>query len=68
MRLTDQQVTAAFVAVVGTDPRPADLAVVRSLGGTAQDVAEYLWDHWMGEPLQPTLAEVTEWVTEAVAS
>lgn len=56
--LTDGQIGAAFQALLGIEPREADVAVVRMLGGTVEVLAEFLWDHWMGEPETPTLEQV----------
>ncbi len=58
-----------FKQVLGTGPRVADHAL---LGATCPDVkdmsdlrsryipalAEYVWDHWMGEPEDPTVEDV----------
>ena len=59
-RLTDQQITNVFAALLGIAPRAADLAVLRVMkpdGVTVKALAEYLWDHRMGEPDEPTLVQ-----------
>jgi hypothetical protein len=61
-QLTDEQVTLAFERLTGMTPRQADLAVVASLGGTRDVLAEYVWDHWMGEPAAPTVQGVRGFV------
>jgi hypothetical protein len=36
-------------------PREVDNQVLRLMGATPHNVAEYIWDHWLGEPDEPTL-------------
>lgn len=64
--VTDEQITAAFQEILEMDPRPADLAILKMMGATPEVVADYLWDHMMGEPDEPTLDAVTE-VVERIA-
>ncbi len=56
--LTNAQIADVFDIVIGVQARGADVQVVQALGGTAEVLAEYLWDHWMGEPDEPTLEQV----------
>lgn len=49
------QITEAFVAILGYPPRVADLCVLDAIGTEADSVAMYIWDHHMGEPVAPTL-------------
>lgn len=56
--LTDKELEIAFVMTVGIAPRGADVAVLDTLGRDAGSVAEYLWDHWLGEPDSPTADEL----------
>lgn len=58
--LTDEQVNTAFLALVGLEARTADLQVVDMMGGTPEACAEYLWDHFMGEPDVPTVEDLTK--------
>ena len=57
--LTDAEIKQAFEFVLGVTPRAADLAVLRVLNPavTTADLAEYIWDHWLGEPDNPTLGK-----------
>ncbi len=64
--MTDEQVRKAFVAIVGVEPRQADLQVVALLGGDVEALTEYIWDHWLGEPDSPTLDEVEAAVKLAI--
>lgn len=72
--LSDYAIKRAFQLVGGIEPRPADYAVLAMLEDKSSDpddaniatVAEYLWDHWMGEPTEPTLEAVERQVREAV--
>ena len=52
MILSTEQIEAAFVVILGVPPRAADVATLRLLYGevTDADVAEYIWDHRLGEP------------------
>lgn len=58
--LTDKQIAKAFEAIVGMPPRGADVAVMKSMGAGIETLAEYIWDHWMGEPDEPTQDQVEE--------
>lgn len=58
--LTDEQVNLAFIALVGLEARTADLQVVDMMGGTPTACAEYLWDHFMGEPDEPTVEQLAQ--------
>lgn len=56
---------AAMLEAVGYAPREADLAVLaelshgaRSDAGVAEVVAEYVWDHLLGEPARPTTRQL----------
>lgn len=62
--LTDGQIVAAFEHWIGRGPRLADLAVCNILGRSPGSVAEFLWDHLMGEPVQPTPQAIQKWLLE----
>lgn len=67
--ITDQQVVVVFEALLGCSPRAADLAVLHTLapsGLTATDLALYIFDHWLGEPGEPTLEQVATAVREVL--
>jgi hypothetical protein len=44
------------------EPREADMQVMLTLGTTPDAVANYIWDHWLGEPESPTYEEVLHMV------
>jgi hypothetical protein len=59
--LTDDQVSFMFETLLDLPPRAADLAALHVLcpsGITVEAVADYVWDHWMGEPEKPSLEQV----------
>jgi hypothetical protein len=56
--LSEQQIRTAFEACVGLPSREADVQLVLLLGATSEALAEYIWDHWLGEPEQPTLEDL----------
>jgi hypothetical protein len=70
MTLTDQQIVSVFEAAFGFEPRAADLAMLRIMspsGVTSEDLAHYIWDHWLdiwdhwlGEPDEPPPEQVEE--------
>jgi hypothetical protein len=68
--MTAAQTRAAFIAVLGMEPRQADLEVLELVepgGVTAGGLAAYIWDHWLGEPNEPSEAEVLTAIEEALA-
>jgi hypothetical protein len=67
--MTDDQVIKVFAVLFDMEIRKADLAVLKVLdpnGITAAGLAEYLWDHWMGEPAKPTVEQVEAVINEAL--
>lgn len=64
--LRDEQIEVAFEAALRFRPRPADVAVVKMLGGTVEVLAEYVWDHWLGEPTSPTPEALAERMREVL--
>jgi hypothetical protein len=56
--MTDAQIIAAFEKWAGRAPRRADLAVCNILGRSPDSVAEFIWDHCLGEPLVPSIAAI----------
>ena len=58
--MTNEQITNAFEAVLGIPPRQADLMVLQIMGTDSEAVAEYIWDHWLGEPDEPSFEAVHE--------
>jgi hypothetical protein len=53
--LSDTQIAAVFKVLLGMSPREVDIQVVRLMGATPDNLAEYIWDHWLGEPDEPTV-------------
>lgn len=66
MTLTEEQIQKGFLACIGMEPRVADVAIVQQMGGTSEVLAEYIWDHWMGEPETPTAEKVQEYIEDLV--
>lgn len=58
-KLTDEQIKLCFIAALGMEPRRADVEIVKMTGGDVTATAEYIWDHWMGEPKEPSVVAVT---------
>jgi hypothetical protein len=46
---------AVFKVLLGMSPREVDIQVVPLLGATPVNLAEYICEHWLGEPDEPTL-------------
>mgnify|MGYP001617756092 CR=1 FL=1 len=70
MKMTEEQIKIAFNAVLGIDPRAADIQVIQRFGNDIDTLVDMLWDHWMGEPKTPTRAagkrEVTRVLKEEI--
>jgi len=64
--LTDEQINQAFEATLGLPPRLADVTVLRSMGATVENLALLIWDHWMGEPDEPSLQQVTDRIVDTL--
>ena len=60
--MTRDQIEQAFEACVGMPPRIADVLVIEMMGESAEALAEYVWDHWFGEPDEPTYEQVLAFV------
>ena len=58
--ITKHDVKFVFLVGFGFEPREADIQVLDMLGLTSQTLAEYIWDHWLGEPEEPALNQVHE--------
>lgn len=56
--LTEYHIRQAFRVLMGTHPREADVQAILALGATEEVLAEYIWDHWLGEPDEPTVEDV----------
>lgn len=66
MPLTESQIDRAFLAVLGVRPRMADIQLIQMLNAGDEELADYIWDHWMGEPESPNPYEVLIKVQEAI--
>jgi hypothetical protein len=55
--MTERQIREAYQRL-GVACRAADVEVVVTLGSTPEVMAEYVWDHLMGEPETPTEIDV----------
>lgn len=60
--VTPDETVNLWIRLFGFPPRAADLLVLGMLpgGSTVANIAEYIWDHWMGEPDVPTQQGVEE--------
>lgn len=64
--LDDDEIRLAFRAVLGVLPREADIRMCALLGRTDEVVADYIWDHMMGEPETIPQGDVLREVRKAV--
>lgn len=68
MELDEQQIRDGFQAVIGMPAREADVQAVQLLGATSESMADYIWDHWLGEPDGPiSPGKLQSDIEEAVA-
>lgn len=58
--LTDEQIERVFALLLGCEPWACDTEIIQALGGTSDAVADYIWDHMMGEPDTPTWHQVQQ--------
>lgn len=58
--LTKEQIETAFEAVLEIPPRQTDVQFMVTAGCTVNDLAEYIWDHWLGEPESPSVEDIEE--------
>lgn len=58
IHLSHDQITLIFETIFSMRPRAADLAMLDLLGRDPDTVADYIWDHMLGEPDSPTRDEV----------
>jgi hypothetical protein len=63
--LLEDEVRMLFIAA-GWEPRSCDVAVVMQMGGTIKALAEYLWDHILGEPHSPSPGRIVREATALV--
>ena len=56
--VTDDEIDRVFRLVIGVNMRWADLQIARLLGDTPAKLGSYIWNHWMGEPPEPTERQV----------
>lgn len=64
-KLTDGQMGRIWNRAFNMDPRECDVQVVAMMGNTEDALAEYVWDHMLGEPDNPTLGKVKRVVKES---
>jgi hypothetical protein len=64
--LTDDQITTVFNGCLGFPPRAADLGVLRMLGADVTTVAEYIWNHFLGEPDEPDVKTLVKAIQEGL--
>lgn len=68
---TEELMNVVWNNALGMSPRAADVSVVQVLVESTQQsldridvIADLLWDHWMGEPEDPSLETVTKYIRE----
>lgn len=49
-RLSGDEIDVAFQVMTGISARSADVQAVQLLGSNTASLAEYVWDHILGEP------------------
>lgn len=58
--LTTEQVEQILNAATPFGARQADIAAIALVGNTVEAVAQYMWDHLMGEPEAPTEQDIID--------
>jgi hypothetical protein len=66
-KLTEEEIDTVFVALLAVNARQADIQVVGLLGGTPEVLGEYIWDHWLAEPEDPSRETVIGYVESTLA-
>jgi hypothetical protein len=66
--LSEIQIAAVFNALLGMSPRAIDIQVLRLQGATPDHVAEYIWDHWLSEPDEPTIECIEQEINRILAN
>lgn len=64
-RMFAEEANYVWLKILGIPIRTADLRVIDLLGGGSRATADYIWDHWLGEPSSPSRAEVFQLVVRA---
>lgn len=68
LAIDGDDVNKVFRSLLGHPAREADKQVVETMGGTVGVLADYLWDHWLGEPSHPTRKEVRSKVVQVLTN
>jgi hypothetical protein len=66
--LSEIQIAAVFDVLLGMSPREVDIQVLRLMGARPDSVAEYIWDHWLGEPDEPTVECIEQEIDRILAN
>lgn len=66
LTIDSTSVDLVFKSMLGHPAREADKAAVNAMGGTIGALADFMWDHWMGEPGHPTRKEVRAQVVKTL--
>lgn len=64
--ITVEEVKYLFDYALGFPPREADVALMVAIGLTLGNLTDYLWDHWMGEPDEPSVESVEKELGEVL--
>jgi hypothetical protein len=68
MTVDVRQTSRIFKLILGVSPGAADLEIIAALGGTVDAVADYIWDHHLGEPDVPSSFQVQRAVQVIVSN
>lgn len=60
--ITRDTLVDAFVYWTGLPPRNADVALIAVMGRTVENTAQYIWDHVLLKPDNPSEIDVAVWV------
>lgn len=64
-KLTEGQMARVWNRAFGMNPRVADYGAVKVMGDTENALADYIWDHMLGEPDNPTIGKVKRVIKES---
>lgn len=55
-----EDITKAFETILGMPPRQCDIAVIQMLGNSSEDLADYIWNHFLGKSENPSYEDVLQ--------
>jgi hypothetical protein len=63
-QLSDDDIDRVFVALFGFPARSADKMILQQMGRDRDTLANFVWDHWLGEPDEPSEQRVRQDIEE----